>query len=669
MIMLQIFPLLLLSAGLGICADIPDAPIPRMPPRGVPVPAEVRAELESGVAALGKDIEDLRVALKSKPELLELLPDAQIYHNAVRYALEDDVFYKTNDFAGAKKLLAEGMERARLLREGQSPWNTATGLVVRGYVSKIDGSVQPYGLIVPPTYHADATHPYRLDFWYHGRGVNLTELSFITDREKNPGEFTPADTFVLHPYGRYCNANKFAGEMDSFEALENARKHYPIDENRVSVRGFSMGGAATWHMATHHAGLWAVAAPGAGFVDTAVFQKIFEKGPPPTWYEEKLWHLYDSKDYAGNLFNCGVVAYSGEIDGQKQAADLMAKAMAAEGLELVHIIGPNTGHKYEPKAKEEVARRVDALANAGRNPMPKQIKFTTWTLRYNQMDWVIVDGLEHHWDRARVNAEILSDNKITVTTTNVSALTLAMPKGLCALGEARKPVVLLDGQELEAPAIAPDHSWTAHFRKSGTQWKLVKSSEEHGLRKTHGLQGPIDDAFMDSFIMVRPTGKPLNEKIGAWAVNDLTNAVAQWRLQFRGEARVKDDSAITAGDIASSNLILWGDPQSNQLLARIARKLPLHWDAKGVRVGGKSYSADEHVPVMIFPNPLNPKHYVVLNTGFTFSTEAHTSNALQIAKLPDYAVIDINVPLPARIPKGVVEAGFFDEHWGLTPSP
>ena len=26
-------------------------------------------------------------------------------------------------------------------------------------------------------------------------------------------------------------------------------------------------------------------------------------------------------------------------------------------------------------------------------------------------------------------------------------------------------------------------------------------------RKKPGLQGPIDDAFMDSFIMVRPTGQ------------------------------------------------------------------------------------------------------------------------------------------------------------------
>ena len=30
----------------------------------------------------------------------------------------------------------------------------------------------------------------------------------------------------------------------------------------------------------------------------------------------KLWHLYDATDYAANLFNCPLVAYSGEIDGQ-----------------------------------------------------------------------------------------------------------------------------------------------------------------------------------------------------------------------------------------------------------------------------------------------------------------------------------------------------------------
>jgi len=63
--------------------------------------------------------------------------------------------------------------------------------------------------------------------------------------------------------------------------------------------------------------------------------------------------------------------------------------------------------------------------------------------------------------------------------------------------------------------------------------------------KRHGLQGPIDDAFMSSFMMARPTGKAMSEKIGAWIASEQSRAIEQWRAIFRGEARVKDDTAIT----------------------------------------------------------------------------------------------------------------------------
>ncbi len=47
-------------------------------------------------------------------------------------------------------------------------------------------------------------------------------------------------------------------------------------------------------------------------------------------------------------------------------------------------------------------------------------------------------------------------------------------------------------------------------------WK-VGSTARCELRKAPGLQGPIDDAFMDAFVFVRPTGKPLSDALGAWA--------------------------------------------------------------------------------------------------------------------------------------------------------
>src|SRR5689334_16964324 len=61
-----------------------------IPPLGKPIPAADRAELEAGVAKLGQDIDTLRQQLQDKPALLALLPDIQIYHNAVRYPLTYD---------------------------------------------------------------------------------------------------------------------------------------------------------------------------------------------------------------------------------------------------------------------------------------------------------------------------------------------------------------------------------------------------------------------------------------------------------------------------------------------------------------------------------------------------------------------------------------------------
>ncbi|HEV8058530.1 MAG TPA: prolyl oligopeptidase family serine peptidase, partial [Gemmataceae bacterium] len=517
----------------------------RIPALGIAVPAADAAALEAKLGEFKVLLDRLPKDLKSKPALLELAPDVEVFYKAVHDALAYQEFYSQREIATAQTLLDEGRRRAEALLQGSPFWTKATGLVVRGYRSKIDGSVQPYGLVVPASFQPGSPFKHRLDLWFHGRGEKLTELSFINGRMRQIGDFAPPDTFVLHPYGRFCCANRFAGEVDTFEALAHARKSYPIDENRLSVRGFSMGGAACWQFAVHSAGMWAAAAPGAGFSETADFLKVFqrERVQPASW-EQKLWHLYDSVDYAINLYQCPTVAYSGEIDPQKQAADMMAKALAKEGIQMVHVIGPKTKHTYEPKAKEEVSRRIDAIMARGRDPLPSKIHFTTWTLRYNEMLWVTVDALGQHWERARVDAEIVGSNAVKLKTENVKALTLSMAPGLCPLEMTQKPKVIIDGQTIEAPAIGSDRSWTAHFRKEAASWHAVPTSGSNQLAKRHGLQGPIDDAFMDSFVMVRPSGKAMNPAVDAWVQKEMAHAIEHWRRQFRGNARVLSDDQI-----------------------------------------------------------------------------------------------------------------------------
>jgi hypothetical protein len=342
--------------------------------------------------------------------------------------------------------------------------------------------------------------------------------------------------------------------------------------------------------------------------------------------------------------------------------------MAAEGLSLVHLIGPKTYHDYEPRTKEELSRRISRIADKGRDPVPASVRFTTWTLRYNRMFWVTVDSLGEHWQRARVDAEIVDRHTVKIKTENVTALTLSMPPGYCPLDPVGRPRLLLDDQERPAAPVLSDRSWMVYCRKgkSGT-WSVVTSAIEGNLAKRHGLQGPIDDAFMESFVMVRPTGKALHEKTGKWTQSELVHAIAHWRKQFRGEARVKNDDKVSEADNANSNLVLWGDPQSNKILAKIASKLPIRWDAQGICVGKIKYPAEQHTLALIYPNPLNRKRYVVLNSGFTYREYDYLNNARQVPKLPDYAVIDVTVPATSQAAGRIAAAGFFGERWELRP--
>lgn len=636
----------------------------RVPPIGIPLSPEERTTLTQKLQAFEAE---LKQTSKSA-----FLPDAQIFHKAVSWALVYDEFYRSNEIAAAHKLIEQGIARAKALRDGTPRWTTATGLVVRAYESRIDKSIQPYGLIVPPSFTgAEAARKFRLDVWLHGRDNLLTEVKFLTERQRSFGEFTPPDTFVLHPYGRYCNAFKFAGEIDAFEAIEHVRKNYPIDELRISIRGFSMGGAGAWHLAAHHPSFWAAAAPGAGFAETAEFQRIWSKEPKPTWYDEKLWHLYDATDYAANFFNSRVIAYSGELDRQKQAADIMEKAMAAEGLKLKHLIGPKTEHKYEPETKAELDRQFAQLVGQSQRKAPGEVRFATYTLRYNSNYWITLEALERHWDRAYVNGLLLTRtdrfaggewNALHLVTTNVAALSIApVPDWKI---DRHRPVLIIDNTHLKASDLRGQSPWPIHLVRSGAGWKVVRDLTR-GLQKRHGLQGPIDDAFMDSFIMVRPTGKPLNTTAGNWIEDEFTHATNEWRNQFRGDAITRADIEITEEDIADNHLVLWGDPQSNKVLNRIAKKLPVSWSGDNIRIAGKSFPAEKFAPVLIFPNPLNPAKYIVLNSGFTFCEAGRSSNALQIPKLPDYAVLEMAVPRPSRYPQAVALAGFFDDRWRL----
>ncbi|MDB5350000.1 MAG: prolyl oligopeptidase family protein [Planctomycetota bacterium] len=674
--MRSMFTFLLLALTFPALADGPSDNIPAkvrpIPPRGIAVPDAERKGLEEGLTKLAEKI--AAIEAKNDTKRTRFLPDIRIHHKAVRYALDGDEFFDPKEVATARDMIAEGLSRASsLLETGKAAWMDVPGEVYLGYVSKIDGSVQPYSLIVPESWQRRSPYRHRLDIWFHGRGETRTEVFYYKERHNNLGEFAPEDALVLHPYGRFCNAAKFAGEVDAFEALDDVKSRYKIDEDRISVRGFSMGGASAWHFAVHYPDKWFAANPGAGFSETPRFLDVFQKEKlEPTWYEKKLWQMYDCTDWAENLSGCPTVAYSGELDSQKQAADVMAEALERQNLRLKHVIGPKTRHQYDPSAKREVIQIMDSLARLGRDRSRREVDFWTPTLRYNRSAWITIDELGEHWEAARVHATL--DDGFTayrLVAQNVTAMTIEFPAGTVdpAMSDRLQTFIFADaegqkGQVVDRDGPKTDLSFRVSFHKEGKEW-MAGPRRATGLRKKHGLQGPIDDAFLERFTFVRPTGTSKNEKVTAWVKSEGDRAVRRWRTQMRGDAIVRDDTAVSDADIASSNLVLWGDPESNAVLKKIADKLPIRWDGDNVVVGEKTYSAADHVPILIFPNPLNAEKYVVLNSGFTYREYDDLNNARQVPKLPDWAIVDVRTPPNSRYPGKIVAADFFDEAWKI----
>jgi len=132
--------------------NIPDKVRP-VPPVGNTIPDADRTDLETG-------LKQLQLLIKTSGNH-DLLPDVLVYEKAVRWALNYQEIFdpapgkdkKAPVPAGkVKKVLAAGLERAAALKNGKTPWTTQTGPVLRGYRSKIDGSVQPYWLVVPTDY-------------------------------------------------------------------------------------------------------------------------------------------------------------------------------------------------------------------------------------------------------------------------------------------------------------------------------------------------------------------------------------------------------------------------------------------------------------------------------------------------------------------------------------
>jgi pimeloyl-ACP methyl ester carboxylesterase len=656
---LRLLAVLCLAVQITTAQTATNSPAPRRNGGGQPQPITAKPDELAKIKEKTEQIQALVKELKSKRAKPELIGDVEVFAHAGEMLLEyPDMFGSQAAIEHAYSTLDEGVERAKQLLANEPKWNEGRKQI-HAYYSEIDGACLPYGVTLPANYNP--SKPARLYVWLHGRQNTTTETEFIHNflAPRGPGNVADQGQIQLDCFGRINGAGwHWAGEADIFESIAAIKKRFKIDDKRIMLRGFSQGGEGAWHVSLHHPDRFAAAEIGAGTVSRTA------QRPGLTDYQLATLRIWENiSEWALNIYNLPLAGHDGENDPGQLESSLRARAqlekegfpsqgdpdfLHSQGAPGLWMVSKDTGHGTSPLVRQRLDAFLKEWGDKGQTS-PDHLRFLTYTTRYNQDYWISLDGLEKHYERAEVDAQRSDDRaSYDIKTKNLTRLALRETE--------RAREIKIDGQDLKVKG-APEIT----LAKNASGWKVVKNGHDPGLHKRHALQGPIDDAFLDPFLLVRPTGKPWNDEVNEQALRTMARFDRLWGRFFRGHPFVIDDKDVTEADLAKYHIVLFGDPGSNKWIAKLQGKLPVKWSKDQVVLGGQTFAANENYPALIYPNPLNPEKYVVLNTGLTIEDRGYNGD-YGTPLWGDYAIVKVRAG--AAVPD-LITAGLFDENWQL----
>lgn len=638
--------------------------------------ADARPSDES-LARMRQELADLKAGQAALPPDEFGLPpaDAAIYAEAVELQLKIDI-WPANFEANAFTCLKWGRAVTAGLKADPDFMRTVRHLAPLGYRSRVDRSAQPYLVALPDDFDP-AAPGHRMVVLLHGAYALACPMGTISGalsraKDMNPGAIT------VTPFGRANGGYEWAAETDVWDVIADMKRRYSIDENKIVLTGFSMGGGGTVKLGLTHPGPFAAAAalaPAAPTLGTMPAARDLTTRLSPfeplseAEIAERVGRVYPGPALAENGFGMPWMLGCGGEDRLLRVQEAVSKAFDEAGVKYSSFVVPGVGHGGDTVMRQPEYRPF-LLAHV-RDPAPREVTFATATLKSPGRAWVTIEALTAHYAKSLIHAAADPENgTLTVTTDGIERFTLTPPVSLIPSGRA---VVIVDGERIDATAGG------LTFAKAGGKWQRTTAALP-ALSKRAGLQGPVADAFTRGFLCVRPTGPAWNEAPNVHALAMLEALRLQWRTQAFGELPVKDDKDVTAADRAQYDLILFGDPGSNRLIAEaLAAKspwpLPLRWSRMAVGLDHYEhniYPASNSLPVLIYPSPFQSGRYVVFNgtplirrIGMNRRDDPNADSPLRAppAAFGDFAILQVERDESGGTTAKSGLRGFFNEQW------
>ncbi|MDP6038137.1 MAG: prolyl oligopeptidase family serine peptidase [Candidatus Latescibacteria bacterium] len=512
------------------------------------------------------------------------------------------------------------------------------------FQSNVDGKLHPCAICATDT--SDTPKPLILEV-SPGAMDDLPRAVATTESIVRIAAQNGQSCVALRPTGRgpgsvYQNY----GEIDVIEAIEHAAANYAIDRDRITVTGSSMGGAATWYLISHYPDLFAGAAPFCGYCDYRLWEKpggfTFHMHP----WEEPSWRARSAALLVENLEHTPVWMIHGEWDRgvgggvPVEHSRQMIRLMEEKGFTCKYTEVPETGHGCKkPEIFEEV---VPWLLNQKKTQNPGHIGLVTGNLRHNSSYWVSIDQFSQYGEHAKIEATA-SGESIIVQTENVRTFSL----------DRQATKIAIDGQSLDVSKT--------YQRDSEGNWQLATS--KHPNQKHPRCSGPISNLFLEGLLLVPGTvGSDEATFFNDWVARDARGYFKNrnggvHRGGIMGTNRVDlpiiRDTDLTEDDIKNNNLLLYGTPETNAILARFAGQLPITFDGTTIHLSDKTYTSDRVSAFAVFPHPLNAERLVAIHGGVTPDAVTWGSH-LDMQLLPDYLVYNGGE---------LLDWGFWGNHW------
>ena len=517
----------------------------------------------------------------------------------------------------------------------------AGGQVLTFY-STVDDTDQPYAVYIPQDFDEDRAYPLVISL--HGAGSNhRLNLRRVFGKSNAPGqpdveasrmfpEWKDVEYIVASPFARGTMGYQGVAEKDVLDVLEDVKRRFLIDEDRVYLTGLSMGGGGTLWLGLSRPDLWAAIAPVC---------------PSPPAGIDAL---------AGNALNLPVHFFHGDSDPvvPVEVSRSWVRRLRDMGGFVEYEEYPGVGHNSWDAAYAD-AGIFAWFDQFERNRYPARVRYTTDRYAHDRAYWIRIDRLVPGM-HAHIDARFESKGVLHVTTDSLEGFSLFLA-GHPQRGDEVTRVVI-DGI---AFALEGD---TLSFHRINGAWAVGRFPVNYEPAKRRGLEGPMSRVVAGRHVYVYGTqGQPsredqekrLNEAVEAGTWSDYRGWFLNRVMVF---PRIIADTDVQPSDLETGNLVLLGTPSTNGVLADMADGLPFHLEADPSRYG------------LTYVYPVDGR-YVLVSSGvpwWRFDIDPKSDGLDFKGAIPPLMLSDTDdFILWDDHNSRVVARGRFDEKWGVPP--